>query len=518
MPPRRRQPAAASGHAPSASASSDAPSVSASTVATDESAPPPSAPAEEAAAMPAMSWFDIRQYQNVFFAMAHAEIRQRGDAGVLSTVQQREQILVAYKRAVGLWYRDDRTLLNNTNFPACPQSLKNLGAERSVVRAMMSTTSTGNHSFTGEAMLNKAKDLKTTMLSLLCIWNVACRKPSQAATVAVPGTGENLEEVYQKVLAIVYRIQETERVLKLRRDFYGVDFAQRDLCTRDKIVEAHVDHFYATRGYSIGEQRSDTRSHLANGRAARTAIRSSIDELVAAEFSHGAGEPVAAERAPPDGRLRQSLTEQAQPAHWDIEEKHAFRVFGPPSGALAPFVSDDWNQHRQSTHIGAFAGRTTTAARQATVEAAAADGNPIVFPGAVGNLLHQGQGRASASAPRNTVQAEISSRVRQRDDLNANFENLNERAANQNEIALWNSLNNQRAQEITQLQMAITAASAIPSFSAATLQLMNANLIARATAPFSPPPAPPRMLVRNCLNSITTTKRTCTHHPASPQH
>ena len=516
MPPRAqvRRPAASSA-APSASASADA------------SAPPPPssslppAPAEEPAAMPAMSWFDIRQYQNLFFALAHAEIRQRGDAGVLSTAQQREHMVVAYKRAVGLWYREDQDLLNNTNFPVCPQSLKNLGAERNMVRAMMSTTSTGNHSFTGESMLNKAKELKKSMLSLLCIWNVACRKPSQAATVAVPGTGENLEEVYQKVLAIVYRIQETERVLKLRRDFFGVDFAQREYCTRDKIVEAHVDHFYATRGYSIGEQRADTRNHRANGRGARTAIRNSIDELVAAEFSHGAGEPVAAERAPPDGRLRQSFTEEAQPAHWDIEEKHAFRVFGPPSGALAPFFSDDWNQHRQSTHIGAFAGRATTAARQEVVDAAAAGGNSIVFPGTVGNLLHQaGQGRASASAPRNTVQAEISSRVRQRDDLNANFENLNERAANQNEIAHWNSLNNQRAQEITQLQMAITAASAIPSFNAATLQTMNENLIARATAPFSPPPAPPRVLVRNCrcLDSITTTKRTCTHHPASPQH
>jgi len=458
--------------------------------------------------MPAMSWFNIRQYQNLFFGIAHAEIRQRG---TLSVAEQREHILVAYKRAVGLWSRDDQTLGNITNFPICPQALKNLGAERNIVRAMLSTTATGNHSFTGESMLNKAKELKKSMLSLICIWNVACRIPGQAATIAIPGSGETLDSVYEKVVATVYRIQETERVLKLRRDYFGVEFAQSGHCTREQVEEAHVNHFYATRGYSIGEQRADTRMYRANGRGAQHAIRRSIDELVAAEFSHGAGEPVAAGRAPPDGRLRQSFTEEAQPAHWDIEERHVFRVLGPPSGALSPFYSDEWNQYRQSSNTGAFAGRMTTAARQTAADTAAANGSPQVFAGSVGNLTQVGQGRASSSN-RNAVPTEVPSvRVRQREDLNANFENLNERAANQNAVAHWNALNNARAQELAQLQMAITAATSIDGFDPAELRRMNVAMIARATAPHIPPPPPPSMPVRDCrsLHSITTTKRTC---------
>jgi hypothetical protein len=197
MPQRSRAPSATAA-VPSAAAPSDS------------SNPAPEAPssqlagAETAAAMPRMSWFDIRQYQKLFIAVAHAEIRQRGEAGTLGTSEQCTHIVTAYKRALALWYRDDTTLNSIANFPMCPQSLRDLGSETAAIRAMMSTTSTGNRSFTGEAMLNMAQDLKKKMLSLIATWNLACGHPALAATIARPGTGVLEETIYLKVVSIMY--------------------------------------------------------------------------------------------------------------------------------------------------------------------------------------------------------------------------------------------------------------------------------------------------------------------------
>jgi hypothetical protein len=157
-----------------------------------------------AAAMPRMSWFEIRQYQKLFAAIAHAEIRQRGDAGTLSVAEQRTHIIDAYKRAIVLWYRDDANFNRIKNFPECPVAIRNLGSEVTATRAMMSTTSTGNRSFTGESLLNLAQDLKKKMLSLIAIWNVACNHPALTATIARPGTGVLEETIYQKVVSIMY--------------------------------------------------------------------------------------------------------------------------------------------------------------------------------------------------------------------------------------------------------------------------------------------------------------------------
>jgi hypothetical protein len=159
---------------------------------------------EPAAVMPRMTWFEIRQFQNLFVAIAFAEIRQRGDAGTLSVAEQRTQIVIAYKRAIVLWYRDDATLNSITNFPACPQAIRSVGSEVVATRSMMSTTASGNRSFTGESMLNLAKELKKKMLGLIAIWNVACNHPAQAATIARPGTGVLEDTVYLKVVSIMY--------------------------------------------------------------------------------------------------------------------------------------------------------------------------------------------------------------------------------------------------------------------------------------------------------------------------
>ncbi len=273
----------------------------------------------------------------------------------------------------------------------------------------------------------------------------------------------------------------------MRREYFGVRFAQSDLCTVEKITEAHVSHFYATRGYTAAEQVGDTNRFRANGRGARFAIRRQIDELVEAEYVvNGGPVSIAGNRAPPDTHLRRSFSEEAQPSHWDLAERHAFRVFGPPAGALTPFWSNEWNEHRQSTNNGAFVGRATTNERQVAADEAAQSGNPAVFPGSVGNLNEVvGTGRGRSANLNNSNPSN-----QRREVLAAGLDRLNATAVHQNSVALWNSLNNQRAQEVAQLQMAITAAESIPGFCTTELAAMRLSLISRARSPFAPAPLP----------------------------
>jgi hypothetical protein len=296
----------------------------------------------------------------------------------------------------------------------------------------------------------------------------------------------------------------------LRREYFGVSFPQSAHCTLEKITEAYVSHFYATRGYTAAEERGDTNRSRSNGRTAVFAIRRQIDELVEAEYVAN-GSPVAAERAPPDTHMRRSFTEEAQPSHWDIEERHAFRVFGPPAGALSPFWSNEWNQHRQSTSTGAFAGRATTNGRQVSADAAAQSGTPIVFPGTVGDLRQVvGTGRGRSAVTSNLNNSDLIAADQRRQVLAVGLDRLNATAVHQNAVALWNSLNNQRAQEVTQMQMAITAAESIPGFNIDDLASMRASLVSRARAPF--PPAPLPLVIPVSVSPVRFSKGGCCHH------
>ena len=314
--------------------------------------------------MPAMSFHNVKQYQALFVLIAHSEVRQRGTAGTLSTEEQRLAIMDAYKRAITLWYRDDATICSVRNMPSCPDSLRHLGSEPRVVRALLATTSTGNRSNTGASLLEKAKEIKKEMLKLIATWNVACKSTAQAADIAEPGTGDTLESVYRRMVKVSYRVAETLRVLNLRTAWFGVEFAQREFCTAEKIEEAHASHFYACRGYLLSEQLADTRNFDRQRRTSVHSIRRQINEMVESQLQLN-GPLVAPARPPSDTQLRQSFVEVPMPALWDIEECYAFKVFGPPSGVLTAFWSEAWATHRHSTNIGAFVGRQITHNRQA---------------------------------------------------------------------------------------------------------------------------------------------------------
>jgi hypothetical protein len=258
--------------------------------------------------MPPMAFNVLKSYQTLFIMMAQAEVRQRGNQGALSAVDQQVAFLDAYKRIVTLWFRDDAQISRIPNMPPCPQALRNLGSEASVVRAMLATTSTGNRSHTGESLRNKAKDIKKEMLCLIALWNVCCKVSAQSAVIARPGTGEGVDLIYSYLVAAKYRVAETQRVMKLRLAWYGIDSEQRDFCTLERIKEAYTSHFYATRGFSQIEQHADTALFLRNGRSAQSSIHRQITELVAAEFELN-GEPVLQEQAPCDQQLRQSFQE-----------------------------------------------------------------------------------------------------------------------------------------------------------------------------------------------------------------
>jgi hypothetical protein len=259
--------------------------------------------------MPAMPFYVIKQYQALFILMAQAEVRQRGNQGTMSVAQQQTHILESYKRLVTLWFNEDSTVCSHTNMPSCPMALRNLGSARSVVRAMLATCSNGRRCHTGETLRNKSKDLKKEMLKLIALWNVCCKAPAQSAVIAEPGTGVTRAAIYATLIRVAYRVQETQRVMKLRTAWYGVEFDLQHLCTLENIREAYASHFYATRGISLEAQIEDTRRFTANGRGAQFLIRRQINELVDAEFQVNGQPVVVGTRPPPDAQLRHSFEE-----------------------------------------------------------------------------------------------------------------------------------------------------------------------------------------------------------------
>jgi len=199
----------------------------------------------------------MKRYQALFILVAHAEVRSRGDAGKLSVKEQEKVILESYKNHARLWYRDDSTLLESPNFPHCPQNLKRVGSEDDIVNCMLSTTQTGNNAFTGASLLRKAASLKTDFLKAIADWNMLCGNSPRSATIGRPGTGEGPEEIYQKMIAVDFRRDETSRVLKLRMQCAGVEFAHQNHCTPEKIREARYSFYYATRGYTKANEEAD---------------------------------------------------------------------------------------------------------------------------------------------------------------------------------------------------------------------------------------------------------------------
>ena len=342
-----------------------------------------------------IAWPVMKRYQALFILVAHAEVRSRGDAGKLSVKEQETVILDSYKNHVRLWYRDDADLLNTPNFPQCPAALKRVGGENDVVNSMLSTTQTGNNAFSGPSLLRKAASLKTDFLKLIADWNMLCGNNARSATIGKPGTGVTPEQMYQKLIAVDFRRDETSRVLKLRMQCAGVDFAHQNHCTPEKIREARYSFYYATRGYTKANEEADKRSFESRGVARRWAIRGQINELVAADESHDAAN--ASEegtRVAPSADTRQSFVEQDQPAHYDIELGFAFKVFGPYEGALrmTPFWTAAWSQHRTST--GQLAGREATAHRQNSQALIQENGIIRAFPGAAQLPPPQGPNRA----------------------------------------------------------------------------------------------------------------------------
>jgi hypothetical protein len=160
---------------------------------------------------------------------------------------------------------------------------------------------------------------------------------------------------------MAWRIKETKDVLNRRiawytakRNFelialthvarFGIDCEHsRTHCTAEKIKEAWVSYFYATRGYTISEEQADTHRYNRNPQNHST-IRRQINELVDAQMARD-GELVPG-RAPPDAQMRLSFEESNQPPDYDIMECHVFKVFGPYAGQLTAFWNDEWSSYR----------------------------------------------------------------------------------------------------------------------------------------------------------------------------
>jgi hypothetical protein len=127
---------------------------------------------------------------------------------------------------------------------------------------------------------------------------------------------------------------------------FGVDCElSRTHCTAEKIREARISYFYATRGHTISEQQADTRRYNANPRNPGV-IRRSINELVDAQIARD-GEPQPPQNtAPPEAQMRLSFEESNMPLDYDIPECFVFKLFGPYSGHLTAFWNDQWSTYR----------------------------------------------------------------------------------------------------------------------------------------------------------------------------
>jgi hypothetical protein len=264
--------------------------------------------AAEEVQMPAMSFHILKQYQCLFMMMAAAEVRQCGSAGTLSVAEQSTRLLESYKRYVGLWFRGDATLMAHRHMPTCPRALTALGSQETAVRVMLATTSRGTRVHTGVSIREKCKKIKTEMLGLIALWNVACKGSASSSTVVEPGTGETAESIYARLVAVAWRVAETQRVMKLRVSWFGLESAHSAFCTIERIREAYVSHYYATRGFSIQEQQQDMSSANAGQRRARYTIRRQIEEIVEADFERN-GQPAVPSSAPSDQQLRASFEE-----------------------------------------------------------------------------------------------------------------------------------------------------------------------------------------------------------------
>jgi hypothetical protein len=137
------------------------------------------------------------------------------------------------------------------------------------------------------------------------------------------------------------------------------------------------------------------------------------------------------------------------PHQWDIEECYAFKVFGPPSGALTAFWSNEWNEHRQSTNVGAFVGRNVTHQRQTTVDTAAERNQPQAMPGTVGDL------RPARNAAQVAGSSSESRRLH-RQDMVAALDSIAASSEHFNNIMSWNFQNIHHAQRVTALQNRIS--------------------------------------------------------------
>jgi hypothetical protein len=176
------------------------------------------------------------------------------------------------------------------------------------------------------------------------------------------------------------------------------------------------------------------------------------------------------------------------PSNWDIEECWAFKVFGPPSGALSAFWSEEWSQYRQSQNTGAFAGRRTTRQRQSTVDEGDRTGEPQVMQGAVGDLSLVGSSRPANSRPTASSQ-EIRIEIRQQTLMH--FAEVRADIAHYTALASWNYHHNHHNQRIANLTRAQQACVAANDF--VNEALLRAEILELSRATF--PPAPERPVV-----------------------
>ncbi len=185
------------------------------------------------------------------------------------------------------------------------------------------------------------------------------------------------------------------------------------------------------------------------------------------------------------------------PFQWDIEECHAFKVYGPPSGALTAFWTSEWNEHRQSTNVGAFVGRNVTQQRQSTVDSATANSAPQAMAGTVGELRSQIPARNVTQAASSSSQH--ASRTLQRQELIAALDSIAATASHYNSIMCWNFQHVHHAQRVMALQSRISSMSPPPQADSGidndqtrAYAQMQSALNHLLEAPLIPaPPAPP---------------------------
>jgi hypothetical protein len=180
--------------------------------------------------------------------------------------------------------------------------------------------------------------------------------------------------------------------------------------------------------------------------------------------------------------------------HWDLEECWAFKVLGPYSGALSPFWTEAWSEHRQSTNIGAFVGRRTTHQRQHDVDAASAQGNFELMPGTAGDLLTT---HATTNAQPIT-QDSRSLRFQQREQLTMHLARMQSDMSHYNALAAWNFTNMQHHQRIANLQQVYQTCNLVNDIatgSAIRAELIALTSIVLPSAPEAPVIAEPPVVL-----------------------